>query len=114
MRVRVEVAARVKGWSLLEFLTVSMLRSGGRRFDGPMRQTRRSPVAQLRQPAYGARDMAARIATRTELIDAVADGVDRLCLLVSEDVGEGPDDVRSDVELALRLLATREQRSAAI
>jgi len=58
--------------------------------------------------------MAARIATRTELIDAVADGVDRLCLLVSEDVGEGPDDVRGDVELVLRLLATREQRSAAI
>jgi len=58
--------------------------------------------------------MTARIATRTELIDAVADGVDRLCLLVSEDVGEGPDDVRSDVELALRLLATREQRTAAI
>ena len=58
--------------------------------------------------------MATRIATRTELIDAVARDVDRLCLLVSEDVGEGPDDVRSDVELALRLLATREQRTAAI
>jgi hypothetical protein len=52
------------------------------------------PLRQLRQPAYGARDMTARIATRTELIDAVAEGVDRLCLLVSEDVGEGPDDVR--------------------
>jgi len=58
--------------------------------------------------------MATRIATRTELIDTVARDVDRLCLLVSEDVGEGPDDVRGDVELVLRLLATREQRTAAI
>lgn len=58
--------------------------------------------------------MAPRIATRTELIDAISAQVDRLAALVSDAVGEPPDDVRGDVELALRLLATREQRSAAV
>jgi hypothetical protein len=54
--------------------------------------------------------MAARIATRAELIDVVAQNIDRLCLLVSENVGEGPDDVRPDIEMALRLLSTPEQQ----
>jgi PucR-like helix-turn-helix protein len=53
--------------------------------------------------------MAARIATRTDLIEAIAREEDRICVFVAEDVGEGPDDVRADVRLALRLLATREQ-----
>jgi PucR C-terminal helix-turn-helix domain len=57
--------------------------------------------------------MPTRIATRTELTDAVARAEDRICLHVAEDVGEGPDDVREDVRLALSLLATREQRSDA-
>src|SRR4029079_15658957 len=114
-RVRDGVAARfICGSTLVDCWTVFMLGRGGRRFDGRSRQTRRSRVAHLQQRFYGAQGMATRIATRTELIDAVARDVDRLCLLVSEDVGEGPDDVRDDVELALRLLATREQRTAAI
>jgi hypothetical protein len=54
--------------------------------------------------------MAARIATRADLMDAVALDIDRLCMLVSENVGEGPDDVRPDIEMALRLLATPEQQ----
>ena len=57
---------------------------------------------------------AIRVADRAALIEAVAGDVDRLCALVAEDVGEGPDDVRTDVELALRLLAMpRQQGSAA-
>jgi hypothetical protein len=51
-----------------------------------------------------------RIADRAALIEAVARDVDRLCMLVAEDVGERPDDVRPDVELAVRLLATPEQQ----
>ena len=57
--------------------------------------------------------MPTRIASRTELTDAVARAEDRICLHVAEDVGEGPDEVREDVRLALSLLATREQRSEA-
>ncbi|HEX5012722.1 MAG TPA: helix-turn-helix domain-containing protein [Candidatus Limnocylindrales bacterium] len=53
---------------------------------------------------------ATRIADRAALIEAVATDVDRLCTLVAEDVGEGPDDVRTDVELALALLAMPQQR----
>jgi hypothetical protein len=54
--------------------------------------------------------MPKRIINRTDLIDAVARQEDLICLFVAEDVGEGPDEVREDVQLALRLLATREQR----
>jgi hypothetical protein len=57
--------------------------------------------------------MVTRIATRTDLTDAIAREEDRICVYVANDVGEGPDEVRPDVRLALSLLATREQRSEA-
>jgi hypothetical protein len=90
-----------------------MLGAGAAGIDGRTGHMRAGTIAHLWQPAYGASVMATPLATRTELIDAVASQVDRLCMLVAEDVGEGPDDVRADVELALRLLATREQRREA-
>jgi PucR C-terminal helix-turn-helix domain len=90
-----------------------MLAIDGPPNDGRTEQMRAGTIAHLRQPTYGSAAMATPLATRTELIDAVARQVDRLCMLVAEDAGEGPDDVRSDVELALRLLATREQGRAA-
>ena len=42
-------------------------------------------------------------------MEAVAVDVDAICAAVAADVGESPDVVRADVELALRLLATPEQ-----
>lgn len=53
--------------------------------------------------------MSARLGSRAEIIEAVSRDAERLCTMVAEDVGEGPDDVRGDVELALGLLASREQ-----
>ena len=86
---------------------------GSARFDCPSEQTCGLGIAHLWQPAYRAAAMAARIASRTDLTDAIAQQEDRICLLVADDVGEGPDEVRPDVRLALALLATREQRTAA-
>jgi hypothetical protein len=57
--------------------------------------------------------MTSRIATRTELIETIARDAERLVSLVAEDVGEGPDDVRGDVALALRLLSSAEQGRSA-
>jgi hypothetical protein len=53
--------------------------------------------------------MTSRLASRTQLIEAIAVDAERLVGLVAENVGEGPDDVRGDVALALRLLASAEQ-----
>ncbi|HET9346158.1 MAG TPA: helix-turn-helix domain-containing protein [Candidatus Limnocylindrales bacterium] len=49
------------------------------------------------------------IATRQVLMEAVAREADAICAAVAADVGEPPDVVRADVELALGLLATPEQ-----
>ena len=49
------------------------------------------------------------IATRQALMEAVARDADAIADVVARDVGESPEDVRSDVELVLTLLATPEQ-----
>lgn len=49
------------------------------------------------------------ISSRVELVKAVARDLDGLCATVAADVGETPEAVRPDVELALRLLAAKEQ-----
>jgi PucR C-terminal helix-turn-helix domain/GGDEF-like domain len=69
----------------------------------------RLAIACLQQRAYGGRAMPKPIATRQALMEAVARDVDSICVAVATDVGEAPDVVRGDVELALRLLATPEQ-----
>jgi hypothetical protein len=53
--------------------------------------------------------MPKRIATRQQLMEAVAGEVEAIAALVAADVGEAPEIVRGDVELALTLLATPEQ-----
>src|SRR5687768_12201515 len=53
--------------------------------------------------------MPKRIATRQDLMEAVAREAEAICAAVAADVGEPPEVVRADVELALALLATPEQ-----